>query len=516
MKNENTNDSLFDPLDAKEEDYSVGPFLMVIFGGTGDLSQKKLLPTLYNLYLEENLINEFSVLGIGSRKLTDAEFRGHSTTAIKTCSLDHSQHNKCLDFIDHLFYLSGDLHDESFYKKLCSRINELSHGQNEKEKKVLYYLAIPPNLLPIVADNLSKVNLCQGNFESKIILEKPFGMDKKSATNLNKLVLNAFEEKQIYRIDHYLGKDTVQNVIFFRFANNILEPLWNRRYIDHIQITVAEEIGIEQRGAFYEKTGILRDIVQNHIMQLIALIAMEPPVGFQADRIRDEKVKVYRTMRPMSVEEINSCTVCGQYGAGEVKGKKVAGYRQEDRVSPESNTPTFFAGKFHIDNWRWAGVPFYVRTGKRLKKRMTEIYVQFKQPPLRLFGRRPDAMESNALVITIQPDEEINLRLNVKRPGMGNHPHTVNLKFNYEESFGSKAHEAYERLLIDCIRGDLTLFARQDGVEAMWSVVDPIIKHWENNPPENFPNYSAGSSGPKEADDLLIKDGRQWREILEK
>jgi len=344
-------------------------------------------------------------------------------------------------------------------------------------------------------------------------MEKPFGTDRASAAKLNQFVLKYFDEKQIYRIDHYLGKDTVQNIIFFRFANSIFEPLWNRLYIDHIQITVAEDIGVGHRGVFYEQAGVVRDIVQNHIMQLIALVAMEPPVGFEADLIRDEKVKVFETIRSMDEEYIYHNTVRGQYGHGRFRDKSAAAYREEENVSRNSHTPTYLAAKLYIDNWRWAGVPFYIRTGKRLARQLTEIFVQFKQPPLRLFGRTCDILSPNALILTIQPQEAISLQLSVKYPGMENHPYTVNMEFNYEKSFSFKMHLPYERLIIDAIKDDLTLFARQDGVEAMWSVVDPIIERWESIPPQDFPNYAAGTWGPEEADELMQRDGRCWREL---
>lgn len=344
-----------------------------------------------------------------------------------------------------------------------------------------------------------------------MIVEKPFGRDRASAIKLNQVILKGFDEKQIYRIDHYLGKETVQNIIFFRFANSIFEPLWNRRYVDHVQITVAEDLGVEHRGVFYEQAGVVRDIVQNHVMQLVALVAMEPPVGFEADLIRDEKVKVFRTIRPLDETHIDEFIVRGQYGPGKIKGEDVPGYRQEQDVSPLSNTPTFIAAKLYVDNWRWAGVPFYVRAGKRLPKRITEICVQFKQPPLKLFGRPCDVLEPNLLAFGIQPHEEISLRLTVKYPGMGNQPYMVNMDFNYNETFNIKSYLAYYRLLIDCMKGDLTLFARQDGVEAMWSVVDPITDRWENTPPPGFPNYDAGTWGPKAAEELLSGEGHQWR-----
>lgn len=486
------------------------PFTMVIFGGAGDLSQRLLMPSLYHIFSEEKVISDFSILGFGMPKFSDDGYRSFMKDAIKKFSPQHFEENKYAKFAGHLFYQPADFADENAYKTLCHRIEEIL--QKKETLNVLYYLAVPPKLLSVIVKSLKKYNLCKGMFKSKVIVEKPFGHNKETAYELNKLLLEAFDERQIFRIDHFLGKDTVQNIIFFRFGNSICEPLWNRRYIDHVQITVAETLGVEHRGVFYEQAGVVRDMVQNHIMQLIALVAMEPPVGFEADLIRDEKVKLFRTIRPMDDKYIDEFMVRGQYGPGKINGKSVPGYRDEPNVSRNSNIATFFAGKFYIDNWRWAGVPFYVRVGKRMPKRFTEISIHFKQPPIKLLGRTCDIIEENQLVLNIQPNEKICLRLNVKYPGAGNKPYAVNLDFNYARSFGIKTHPAYERLIEDCIKGDLTLFARQDGVEAMWSVVDPIISRWEKNPAKDFPNYSAGTWGPKEAERLIEKEGRKWRQ----
>jgi glucose-6-phosphate 1-dehydrogenase len=487
------------------------PFIMIIFGGAGDLSQRLLMPSLYHIFSEEKSISDFFIVGFGMPEFSDDDYREFMKIAIRKFVSTHFQEDEYIKFAKHLSYQSGDLVDENAYKSLCDKIAKIL--QNKENFNVLFYLAVPPKLLPVIVDNLNKRNLCRNMFNSKVIVEKPFGNNKKTAEELNKLLLEAFDEKQIFRIDHFLGKDTVQNIIFFRFGNSIFEPLWNRRYIDHVQITVAETLGVEHRGVFYEQAGIVRDMVQNHIMQLIALVAMEPPVGFEADLIRDEKVKVFRTIRPMDDKYIDKFMVRGQYGPGKIGDKNVPGYRSEENVSINSNTATFFAGKFYIDNWRWAGVPFYVRVGKRMPKSFTEISIHFKQPPLRLLGRTCDIIEANQLIFNVQPNEEICVRLNVKYPGAGNRPYTVGMEFSYERSFGIKKYPAYERLLGDCIKGDLTLFARQDGVEAMWSVVDPIVSRWEKNPAKDFPNYSAGTWGPKEAEELIVTDGRRWRDI---
>lgn len=495
------------------EEATVPPFAMVIFGGAGDLSQRKILPTLYYLSQEQNLLKEFSILGFGLPKMTNQEYRILAQEAIAKFLPQYFKAKECTSFLEKLFYLSGDLGLDESYRLLCSRMYQFSSLGGKQNPNLIFYLAIPPQILPSVVERLNKFNLCRDIFKSKIIVEKPIGWDRESATRLNQLLLEAFEEKQIYRIDHYLGKDTVQNILFFRFGNSIFEPLWNRSYIDHIQITVAEDMGIEHRGVFYEQSGVVRDIVQNHIMQLMALVAMEPPAGFEADLIRDEKVKLLRSIRPMDEHYIDNFTVRGQYGRGKIGGQNVCGYQEEKNVSSTSHTPTFFAGKFFIDNWRWADVPFYVRAGKRLLRQATEIYIQFKGPPLRLLGKTCDILEPNFLIFNIQPQEKICLRLSVKQPGMGNLPHPVDMEFNYETAFQMPLHRAYERLLIDCIREDQTLFARQDGVELMWKIVEPIIKRWEDNPANDFPNYTSGTWGPKEVYKLIEQDGRKWHNI---
>lgn len=492
------------------KEFKMEPFTMIIFGGTGDLSKRKLLPTLLHLYQEDELPPDFCIIGFARSKMTDEQYRDLIRGAIQELGEEQIDEEKWKEFREHLFYLPGGFDQDEVYPELCRRIDRRSVPTSVGNKEVIYYLAVPPQLTPIVVEKLKNCDLCKGRFYAKIIVEKPFGQDLSSAVKLNRILTDAFDERQIYRIDHYLGKETVQNIIFFRFSNSIFEHLWNRHYVDQVQVTVAEEIGIEHRSAFYEQAGVVRDVVQNHILQLVALVAMEPPVSFEADFIRDEKSKVFHSIRPVDQEEIDRFMVRGQYGPGKIKDRDLPGYREEPGVSPDSNTPTFFAGKFYIANWRWSGVPFYVRTGKRLPKRITEIAVQFKQPPLKLFGSQGEALEPNILLLTIQPDERISLRFGVKYPYSINQIYPVNMVFSYKDTFKITPHPAYERLLTDCLKGDLTLFVRQDAIEATWTIVDPIIARWEKNPPLHFPNYPAGTWGPPEASLLMEQEGRRW------
>ena len=495
------------------ERFDIEPFTMVIFGGTGDLSQRKLLPTLFHLCKDQNLPEEFSIIGFASSERSDEDYRDLVKNAIIKFGEDDID-NECWErFSRHIYYVSGNFNDEGSYKKLSNRLEEIAKANKTGMKEVLYYLAVPPHFLPDIFQHLSYCKSCKDVYDNRVIIEKPFGRDRETAIELNKIISKSFDENQVYRIDHYLGKETVQNILFFRFANSIFEPLWNRRYIDHVQITVAESLGIENRARFYDSAGVIRDIVQNHLMQLLSLVAMEPPIGFEADYIRNEKIKVYRTIRAMDDDYIDKYTVMGQYGSGTMNIEDVPSYRHEKDIPPDSTTPTFFAAKLHIDNWRWAGVPFYIRTGKRLNKRVTEISIHFKQPPLSLFSSTCDVREPNVLILSIQPHESIVMHIGVKHPGIGNQLYPVNMKFNYETDFQGDVHFPlpYERLLLDCMKGDQTLFARQDGIESMWSVVDPIIKRWKNSSAPDFPNYTAGSWGPEKAKDLLENEDRQWR-----
>jgi glucose-6-phosphate 1-dehydrogenase len=406
--------------------------------------------------------------------------------------------------------MCGSLEEDESLEDLHARIENLVVPAAQGAKNVVYYLAIPPQAVPLAVTRLKDHALCKGFWDTKIVAEKPFGKDRESARQLNRILTSAFDERQIYRIDHYLAKEPVDNIIFFRFSNTIFEEVWNRRYVDNVQITVAEDLGVEHRGVFYESAGVVRDIVQNHLLQVVALMAMEAPIGFTPDFIRDEKVKIVQSIRPVDPGYIDTFIVRGQYGRGRIDGREVTGYREEPNVSKTSNTPTFFAGKFNIDNLRWAGVPFYLRTGKRLPRRATEICIAFKRLPLRLFGRTCDVLEPNALFLTVEPDERISLRFLVKYPYSANQLCSVRMDFSYRETFKTPAHQPYERLLVDVLKGDLTLFVREDTIEQMWAVVDPITARWESVPPGDFPNYAAGTWGPAAAERLLAQEGRMW------
>lgn len=510
MNNEVIDGRFLQTCDISAEDLALKPFTMVIFGGNGDLSRRKLIPTLFHLSAEEGVLRDFVVLGLGRKEMDDGGYREMIREATAEFGGVSLQEDVWDGFGRHLYYLAGPFESDETYTRLRERIDSISIAGPEGEKSIIYYLAVPPHITPVVVEKLQLHGLSRGPFEAKIVIEKPFGRDRLSAISLNSLLSNAFEENRIYRIDHYLGKDQVQNVLFLRFSNSVFEQFWNCRYIDNVQITVSESLGIEHRGAFYEETGIVRDIIQNHMLQLIGLVAMEPPVGFQADLFRDEMVKIFRSVRPVGPEYIDKFMVRGQYGRGPAGERVVLSYREEGNVSPVSNVPTFIAGKFYIDNLRWAGVPFYVRAGKRLAGNVTEICIQFKRLPLRLFGRTCDFMEPNVLFLTVQPEERIALRFNVKHPHSANQVYAANMVLNYRETFRARQHPAYERLLSDCIRGDLTLFVRQDAVEATWEIVDPIVSRWESIEPQDFPNYAAGSWGPAAAHHLLEQDGRYW------
>jgi glucose-6-phosphate 1-dehydrogenase len=492
------------------------PCAIVIFGATGDLTRRKLLPALYRLAQQRLIPSEFAILGNARHPLSDDEFRELMRKAVAEFGDDALDESLWQSFARRLFYIDGDFSDFGLYQKLKTKLEEIDREYDTQGNRI-FYLATLPDHFGLIARRLGEAKLAQPNRAQKgawtrIIVEKPFGRDLESARALNKELARVFDERQIYRIDHYLGKETVQNLLAFRFANSIFEPLWNRQYIDHIQITNAETLGVEGRGAYYEKAGALRDMIQNHVFQVTSLIAMEPPASLSANSVRDEKAKALKSVRPLPPDRIEEFAVRGQYGPGIVLGEKVPGYREEPGVDPNSSTETFAALKLYLDNWRWAGVPFYLRSGKRLQKHVTEIAIQFKEVPHRLFTESDAPLQPNVLVIRIQPNEGITLRFGAKLPGLAMRIRPVNMDFRYGSSFGVKSPEAYERLLLDCMLGDSTLYARRDMVERGWEIVDPILEAWKKPAPD-FPNYEAGSWGPQAAFDLIERDSREWRKL---
>jgi glucose-6-phosphate 1-dehydrogenase len=488
---------------------------MVIFGASGDLTKRKLIPSLYNLAVSNYLSKDFAVVGFARPAMTHAEFRAKLDKEIGTFSGDSIDPAIWSWFMERLYYQAGEFDDAKAYASLGKLLEEVE-ARHATGGNRLFYLATLPSFFSKVAHALSDAGLSTESSSSgpwrRIVVEKPFGSDLLSARALNADLGQVLLERQIYRIDHYLGKETVQNLMAFRFGNGIFEPIWNRRYIDHVEITVAEELGVEQRGPYYEEAGALRDMVPNHILQLIALTAMEPPISFDADAVRDEKHKVLKAISPMAPEDVLQRAVRGQYGEGMIEGTMVRDYRKEDRVNPKSPMETFVALKLFIDNWRWAKVPFYLRTGKRMPKRLTEIVIQFHEPPLPLFhGTGVNRLEANRLIIRVQPDEGISLNFGAKIPGPDMKLGSVNMDFRYADHFGAQSSTGYETLLYDCMMGDATPYQRADMVEAGWAVVQPILDVWKALPPREFPNYAAGTWGPKEADLLMERDGKAWR-----
>ncbi len=495
------------------------PCALVIFGASGDLTRRMLLPALYNLALDRRLPPRFVVLGFARTEWSDEEFRAQALRAVSEHSRRPVDAAVWESFAGSLFYQPGEYGGEESYRQMVSRLATL-----ERERRTggnhLFYLAVPPSAVPAIVEQLGACGLVgrhdEGTGWSRAVVEKPFGRDLESARALNQQIHTVFREQQIYRIDHYLGKETVQNILVFRFANGIFEPIWNRRYVDHIQITVAESIGIEERGSYYEEAGALRDMVQNHMMQLLSLVAMEPPIAFDGRAVRDEKAKVLHAVRRLlGSDVVAGCTARGQYGPGWVGGHEVPGYRQEAEVAPDSPVETMVALKLHVDNWRWADVPFYLRTGKRLPKRSTEIAIQFKRAPLLLFQEMLDvsSLEANVLTMRIQPNEGISLKFQAKVPGLPVRIRPVNMDFLYGASFMVEPPSAYETLLLDVLRGDSTLFARSDEVEAAWAIVTDILEGWRDLPAPGFPSYEAGTWGPPEAEELIERDGRRWRRL---
>ena len=489
------------------------PCAMVIFGAAGDLTRRKLVPALYNLASYQLLPPGFAVVGVARRPMSTEQFRARMAEDLQRFATGPTDPALLQGLVQRMHYLEGDFGDAALYPRLAALLAEVD-AEHGTAGNTFYYLATAPEAFGPIVEQLAAVGLmreAEGRWR-RVIVEKPFGTDLESARALNARLLAVAAERQIYRIDHYLGKETVQNILALRFANGIFEPIWNRRYIDHVQLSVAETVGVEQRGGYYERSGALRDMVPNHIMQLISLIAMEPPISFQADAVRDEQSKVLRAIQPLSAEEVLGRTVRGQYGEGEVGGARALGYRSEPRVDPQSKTETFVAMKLLIDNWRWADVPFYLRTGKRLPARNTHIVIQFRRAPFVLFRNTTvDDLEPNQLVLHIQPEEGISLRFAAKKPGPVMRLGSVDMDFEYAEHFGRQTTTGYERLLNDCMIGDATLFQRADMVEAGWSVVNTALDVWKALPPRSFPNYRAASWGPREAEELIERDGRHWR-----
>ncbi|HEX9077430.1 MAG TPA: glucose-6-phosphate dehydrogenase [Anaerolineae bacterium] len=484
------------------------PNILVIFGATGDLTHRKLLPALFDLYCDGKLPKAFSVVGFARREKSNEEFRTEIREAVNEFSRNKpGDSDRWDDFSQGLFYHQAEFHDPNGYQTLGALMKEIDETRGTKGNR-LFYLATAPEYYSLIVQQLGTAGLNQSAGWTRIIIEKPFGHDLESALELNRQILPVFNESQIYRIDHYLGKETVQNIFSFRFANTIFEPLWNRNYVDHVQITAAESIGVEDRGGYYETAGALRDMVQSHLLQLMALTAMEPPVSFDSSAVHDEKVKIMRAISQLTPEMIDREVVRGQYG----RGKGMLAYREEPRVDPHSNTETYVALRLRVDNWRWAGVPFCLRTGKRLNKRFTEIAIQFKEVPHPLFAREINpTFKPNVLALRIQPDEGIHLRFAAKRPGQTTELRDVKMDFYYKTAFGSAPGEAYETLLIDAMRGDSTLFARKDEVEIGWSLVNPILQHWANSPEPHFPNYTGNTWGPELAETLMEQGTRAWR-----
>ena len=495
------------------------PCTMVIFGATGDLTRRKLIPALLHLMGDGLLAREFSVIGLGRGEMSDTQFRDAMREAVgSTGAVEADDWNR---FAERLRYVGGDLSDDATYVALRDRLSEVerrTEAGNGAGRGRLFYLALPPSAYETALVHLSESGLAPRVADSeqrpwvRIIIEKPFGNSLASAKALNRVIRARFAEHQIFRIDHYLGKETVQNLLVFRFANSIFEPVWNRDHIQHVQITAAESVGVGHRAGYYEEAGVVRDMFQNHLLQLLALTAMEPPVTFRADAVRSEKVKVMSAIRPLGRDDIHRYSVMGQYGPGAIGGESVPGYRQEKGVAPSSTTPTFAALRLLIDNWRWQGVPFFLRSGKRLPRRATEIAIRFREPPHLMFPLdRGEGIAPNVLAFRIQPDEGISLCFQVKVPDHHFRMTTATMTFSYAGGFGPSDHSAYETLLVDCMLGDATLFTRSDAVEAAWRVVDPIIAAAEQSSPPRLPNYAAGEWGPAEADTLIARDGAVWR-----
>lgn len=494
---------------------NIDPCVLVIFGATGDLTARKLAPAIYNLGKDGLLPANFACIGFARREKTNEAFRAELKTAINSYSrVKPIDETFWKNFQEQIFYHRSEFDTDEGYESLAATLKQIDSRYATRGNRV-FYLSVQPKYFPIIIEKLAKHGLIYNPHTnapwSRVIIEKPFGHDSASAAILQADISKYLDESQIYRIDHYLGKETVQNLLVFRFANAIFESLWNYRHIEQVQITVAEDIGIGTRGHFFEEEGLLRDIVQNHMMQLLSLVAMEPPVSLNADAIRDEKVKVLQSVRPLTTSDFEHTVVRGQYGPGFINGEKVIGYREEKDVNPKSNIETYLAMRLFIDNWRWADVPFYLRGGKRLPKRGTEIAIIFKDAPGVLFKEQGRKNDRNVLAMRIQPDEGIAMKINCKVPGPTSPIQPVKMDFRYGSYFGQSPPEAYERLLLDCIIGDNTLFARVDEVEQSWKILTPLLSYWAKHTPKDFPNYPSGTWGPQKADQMIEKDNRSWR-----
>jgi glucose-6-phosphate 1-dehydrogenase len=488
-----------------------GPAVLVIFGGGGDLTRRKLTPALYNLYLDHRLPDQFAVMGLDRKEMSDEDFRQQLRAGVDQFSRRGRADDETWDqFAAQLTYMSADFNEASTFAQLGELLAEYDEAWQTQASRI-FYQATPPHVVELIVKQLGQAQLARDRERARIVLEKPFGHDAASAQALNQMLHCDFDEPQIFRIDHYLGKETVQNILAFRFANALFEPIWDRRYIDHVQITVAERLGVEHRGEYYEHAGALRDMIQNHLLQLLCLIAMEPPVSFNDNEVRNKKVDVLHAIRPIPPDQVHQFAVRGQYAAGWIEGEHVQAYRAEPGVAPDSATETFAAAKLFVDNWRWQDVPFYLRTGKRLPAHVSEISIRFRPVPHESFpnSTRLD-WHANRLTIHIQPDEGISLRFQAKQPGLNMRLSPVDMQFKYSAAFKTVPPEAYEALLLDVLLNDATLFMRADQVDAAWSVIMPILNSWSEAAPIDFPNYQAGTWGPEVAEVLIAQDGRSW------